>query len=103
MTHAPAAISGLADQRRISAAPYDAFMPHRRVLRALERVASCHPQRVALTVVDVPDPSAPVRRWTYRRLVQDVRRAANLFNALAGDAPRVALLLPPMPETHLAL
>ena len=103
MTPAPHAIAGLVDQRRISAAPYDAFMPHRRVLGALEQVAGRHPQRPALTMVDVPDPAAPVRQWSYARLVQDVRRAANLFRALAGESPRVALLLPPMPETHLAL
>ena len=66
-------------------------------------LAGRHPQRPALTMVDVPDPAAPVRQWSYARLVQDVRRAANLFRALAGESPRVALLLPPMPETHLAL
>ena len=103
MTAASHAIAGLTDQRRISAATYQAFMPHRRVLGALEQVASGQPQRPALTLVDDPDPSAPVRQWTYARFVQDVRCAANLFSALADGAPRVALLLPPMAETHLAL
>ena len=103
MSDTPPLIATLADVRRIGEAPYDTFMPHRRILAALEHTAARHPQRVALTAIDLPDPQAPVRRWTYSALAQDVRRAANLFHALANGAPRVALLMPPMAETHLAL
>jgi fatty-acyl-CoA synthase len=77
-------------------------MPHRQIPGALEDVARREPERVALTGID--DPDAPMRRWSHARLVADVRRAANLLNALsAGQRVRVALLLPPMPETHIAL
>jgi fatty-acyl-CoA synthase len=104
MLDAMPVIVSLADVQRIGAAPYRSFMPHSRILAALEHVAAHHPERTALTAIDLPDPVAEPRRWTYTRLVQDVRRAANLFHSLAGDAPpRVALLLPPMAETHLAL
>lgn len=96
-------IASRADVQRIAAAPYGEFMPHRRILWALEDVAARNPQRTALSAIDVPDPAAEPRRWSYPCLVQDIRRAANLFRSLAGDAPRVALLLPPMAETHLAL
>jgi fatty-acyl-CoA synthase len=96
-------IASRADVQRIGAAPYGEFMPHGRVLAALEHVAARHPQRTALSAIDTPDPAAEPRRWSYAHLVQDVRRSANLFRSLAGESPRVALLLPPMAETHLAL
>jgi fatty-acyl-CoA synthase len=104
MLDAMPVIVSLADVQRIGAAPYRSFMPHGCILEALEDVAARHPKRTALSAIDLPDPAAEPRRWTYTHLVQDVRRAANLFRSLAGDAPpRVALLLPPLPETHLAL
>lgn len=97
-------IASMADVRRIGVASYAAFMPHRHVLEALEEVARQHPARCALTGIDEPDPAAQVRRWTHAELTRDVRRAAHLFRGLAeGRPPRVALLLPPLPETHLAL
>ena len=104
MPHPVPHIATLADMRRITAAPYAAFMPHRRILEALEDVARRQPERIALTAIDEPHPDATVRRWTYARFVADIRRAANLFHRLAGGEPaRVALLLPPVPEAHLAL
>lgn len=98
------AIASRSDIRRISEGAYDAFMPHRRILEALECVERSHAGRIALTGIDSPDCTDAPRRWTYARLVADVRRAANLFHRLSAGGPaRVALLLPPMPETHLAL
>ncbi|MDQ6628203.1 MAG: AMP-binding protein [Pseudomonadota bacterium] len=46
---------------------------------------------------------APVRRWSYRRLLDDNRRAANLFRTLGGNDPRVAMLLPAMPQAYITL
>lgn len=104
MLSTPPYIATLEDASRIGQRPYADFMPHRRVLEALEDVARRHPERTALTGIDLPRPEAPVRRWTHAQLVTDIRRAANLFHRLSGGrAPRVALLLPPLPETHLAL
>ncbi len=97
-------IANVGDVRRIGQRPYADFMPHRRVLEALEDVACRHPGRTALTGVDVPSVDAPVRRWTHAQLVTDIRRAANLFHRLSEGRPsRVAVLLPPLPEAHLAL
>ena len=104
MPTAPPPIATLADVREIGQRPYADFMPHRRILQALEDVARRQPERIALTGIDDADPDAPMRRWSHARLVADVRRAANLLNTLsAGQPSRVALLLPPMPETHIAL
>ena len=94
----------MADVRRIGERPYSDFMPHRRILEALEDVAHRHPERTALTGIDVPEPEAAARHWTYAEFVIDIRRAANLFHTLSGGRQaRVALLLPPLPETHFAL
>lgn len=104
MSSSPPFIATLADVKRISEGTYDAFLPHRRILGALEAVAHRHAEHVALTAIDEPDPAVAVRQWTYARLVRDIRRAANLFHRLSdGRPPRVALLTPPLPEAHLAL
>ena len=100
----PQAIATAADLRRIEREPYARFMPHTTVLGALQATAAAHPGRIALTAIDVPVPGAPLRRWTHAQLIAEVRRAANLFARLAGGAmPRVALLLPPVPQAHFAL
>lgn len=100
----PAFIETIADVKRLSDAPYDAYMPHSRVLAGIEHSARRHPDRVALSMIDSPEALQAARRWTYERLVSDIRRAANLFHSLSnGKPPRVALMLPPLPETHLAL
>lgn len=97
-------IASMADIRSLSQEPYRTFMPHTRVLQALEDVARRRPAACALRMIDEPDLAAPTRSWTYSRLVSDIRRAANLFHRLSeGGTARVALLLPPLPETHIAL
>lgn len=93
-----------ADVRAIEAAPYAAFMAHGSVHDALEAVAARHPQRTAVSFVRTPDPATPAERWCYADLMARVRQAANLFASLAGaDGPRVAMLLPNIPEAHLVL
>lgn len=100
----PEPITGADAIRRLEADPSGAFAPHRRVLDALEASAAAEPDRAAIVSIDVPDPDAAVRRCTYGELVGAIRRAARLFTALAdGETPRVALLLPPVPEAYVAL
>lgn len=96
-------ISQAADLRAIESAPYPEFMAFGHVHDALADVARRHPSRPALTALQRADDPAP-RRWTHAQLVGEVRRTARLFRALAGgDEPRVALLLPPLPEAWFAL
>lgn len=93
------------DVRAIERAGARAWMPFDQVLDALADVAARHPDRPALTALASADDTAP-RRWTYRALLGEVRRCANLFHGLAvapGRTPRVALLLPPLPEAWFAL
>uniref|UniRef100_UPI000D33C1ED AMP-binding protein n=1 Tax=unclassified Variovorax TaxID=663243 RepID=UPI000D33C1ED len=101
---AAAGIGSLEDIRGIEAAPYADFMPHADVLDALEDAARRHPQRPAITYIRSADASVPPARFTHAQLVAQVRRAARAFSALCGDAPpRVAFLLPAMPEAYVTL
>ncbi|MCK0510995.1 acyl-CoA synthetase [Aromatoleum buckelii] len=97
-------ISTARDVERIAAEPYEHFMRHGSVFEALADSAKQHSDRNALTFISVPDPEVPARRWTYAELVTEIRRTANLFHTLAaGEEPRIAMLLPPIPEAYFAL
>jgi len=99
----PFVIATLADLRAIEAAPVADYLSFVHVHDALADVARRHGPRPALCALAHADDTAP-RRWTHAELLQQVRRAANLFRALAGgQPPRVALLLPPVPEAWMAL
>jgi fatty-acyl-CoA synthase len=97
-------IGSLEDIRRIESAPYADFMPHTDVLDALEDAARRHAERPAITFIRSADPSVPPARWTHAQMLAQVRRAARAFTALCGDAePRVAFLLPAIPEAYFTL
>ena len=98
------AITGLDDIRRIERQPYAAFMPHQGLLQALQAGAAQHGDRPALRYIDGPEADAAHFDWTHAQLLDEVRRAANLFHALAAPrAPRVAVLVPALPQAHIAL
>jgi fatty-acyl-CoA synthase len=97
-------IAAREDIARIEARPYAEFMPYRRVPEALEAASARSGGRPALVYLESADPGAPVRTWTHGEFIAVVRRTARLFSALAaGEVPRVALLLPPMPQAYFAL
>ena len=100
----PFRIASRADVERIESRPYADYMAHASVFDALADAAARHGERPALTfVVDAEMPES-TRRWTHREFLADVRRAANTFRALCdGEAPRVALLLPAIPQMYFAL
>lgn len=97
-------IASLADVERIESLPYGAFMAHASVYTALHDAATRHPDRTALSFVESADDPGRTRRWTYRQFIAGVRRAANLFSSLAGaEEPRVAMLLPAIPQACFTL
>lgn len=97
-------IASHADIARIESRPYAEYMAHTSVLDALAEAATRHGERPALTFVVDADVPAATRRWTHREFLADVRRAANAFRTLCdGDEPRVALLLPAIPQMYFAL
>ncbi len=78
-------------------------LPERRVLDLFIGAAARDPERIALTQLMTGAPDEVPRRLSYAGLLDEVRRAANLFSALAGPRPGVATLLPALIETHAAL
>ena len=84
--------------------PYEAFTPNQRVFDALESSADRHPDRRALTFIESADPTVPSKSWSYSQFIDQVRRAAQVFTELSGgEAPRVAMLLPAIPQAYFTL
>lgn len=84
--------------------PYDDFLPQGTVWEALDHAADRWPRQPALTYITAAELAAAPLRWTYPELREQVVRAANVFHALAdGRAPRVAMLLPNIPQAWFTL
>lgn len=97
-------VQTLADVEAISAGPYEHFMTHEHVYDALSEAAFLYAERKAITYVQDPSLDAAAQTWTYSDLLKKLHQTANLFSALArGQEPRVAMLLPNIPEAHLTL
>jgi fatty-acyl-CoA synthase len=100
-------IRSLQDVRRLESRPYDEVVPWRDALEVLEASAQRWPQRTAITWLRTSDPddAEPLPlAWSYRALLDEVRRAANAFRAAGlGPGESVALLMSPMPQAHFAL
>lgn len=96
-------LSTLDDVIAVEAKPYTDFMPWRGLHEAIAAVVSREPDAPAITLL-ADDTHEPQRSWTYRQLREQVEMAGNAFLALAeGDIPRVAMLLPAIPEGYATL
>ena len=97
-------IATLADIQAIESRPYAEFMPHTHIADAMAAASTRHRARPALVYIESADPAAPCSAWTHGQFIALVRRTARLFSALAGDEPpRVAMLLPPIPQAWFTL
>jgi fatty-acyl-CoA synthase len=97
-------IQSLEDVQRIGQRPYAEFMAHEHVYDGLSEAAALYPQRKAISFVEVAEVQAPARSWTYAELLRLVHQAANLFSGLVhGEEPRIAMLVPNIPEAQLTL
>jgi fatty-acyl-CoA synthase len=96
-------IRTLEDVKAVEARPYHEFMPWHGIHEALSASASRRPDARAITLLS-DDLDSELVAWTYADLLDKVERAAQLFKRLAGDeAPRVAMLLPAIPEGYAVL
>lgn len=97
-------IAAMADIEALEALPFDTVYPPQSVHDLLCRTAAAHGERIALTFLPSGEPSAAAEQTSYAALLAQVNRAANLFRSLGVDRDSaVALLLPPIPDTHVAL
>ena len=98
----PMKVATAADVALIERRPYREFMPHGSVHAALAAAAGRHAARPALSFIVSADIERPPQRWTHAQLLGDITRAANLFGQLEPE-PRIAMLLPSIPQTWFAL
>lgn len=97
-------IHSLDDVRAIKAHPFEAYLCYTSVMHALETQEAKHPDGIALKYIQSADLDEPAQQWTYPQFLAQVRRTARLFQSLSGDqAPRVAFLLPAIPQAHFTL
>ena len=83
--------------------PLEQRLPERSILDVFISAAARWPERSALIQLMTGAPDEQPRRVGYAELLGLVRRAANLFAALAGPRPGVAYMLPALVETHATL
>ncbi|MBN3733302.1 acyl-CoA synthetase [Burkholderia sp. Tr-20390] len=66
--------------------------------------AAIDPSAPALSFFSTADAHRDAERWTYRELVRDITRTANLFTRLGVSSNSViAYVLPNLPETHFVI
>src|SRR5690348_2497574 len=66
--------------------------------------AAIDPSAPALSFFLTADAHRDAERWTYRELVRDITRTANLFTRLGVSSRSViAYVLPNLPETHFVI
>jgi fatty-acyl-CoA synthase len=83
--------------------PLSQRLPERSVLDVFVAAAAAEPDRVAITQLMTGAPDEVPRSVSFADLLSMVRRAANLFTALAGPKPVVGYMLPNTIETHATL
>lgn len=99
-----AGIRSLADIEAIERQPYEAAVEPKHILDLFRLSAERHGNRTALIYLSTPDPDGPAQHYSYRDLLDQIRRAANLFRAAGvAEDEAVAILLPNIPEAHFAL
>jgi fatty-acyl-CoA synthase len=100
----PGVFRSLADIEALERTPYDEAIPARTTYGLIARAAECFPQRIAFTFLPDGELDTPPQRVTYRELLANIHRAANLFRRLGvGPDDAVAILGPNIPSTHYAL
>ncbi|WP_170566374.1 AMP-binding protein [Ruegeria atlantica] len=78
-------------------------LPEQSILDVFVSSADRDPDATALTMLMTGTEDEEPRRVTYKQLLGQIMRAANLFAAIGGEAPGVAFMLPALIETHVTL
>lgn len=73
------------------------------VISLIERSAARTPDATALTYLDSARDYEVHTRWTYAQFLARIRGAGALFAELSAGKPVVSIVLPSIPENHVAL
>ncbi|MGF1606253.1 MAG: acyl-CoA synthetase [Rhodothalassiaceae bacterium] len=97
-------IASLEDIRAVEATPLEARLPIRSTYDILADAAELHRNRTALRFLLTADPSETGVTLDYATLLDRITRFAHLLRAM-GLTPRdtIAIVLPNLPQTHIAL
>ncbi len=88
----------------LEAIPVEEHLAFSSVFDMLRDTAARHGDAAALSFQLEPGADARAVTWSYARYAEEVTRAANLFRSLgAGPGDGIALLLPNLPQTAVAL
>ncbi len=100
----PVALASMAEIEAIEVTPLGARGLPTNTYDAIAASARLRPDDPALTFFPSAADFREAHRWTYRELLAEITRAANLFHSLgvSREAP-VAFLLPNLPETHFTI
>ena len=94
----------LTDIAALERIPYDQAIPARTTYGLIENAARRFGKRDAFRFLPSGDLQAQPQCVSYRELLSQIRRAANLFRSLGvGPDDAVAILAPNIPETQFAL
>lgn len=94
----------LADIETLERTPLSTLAPHRSPYALIRAAAERFPERVAISFLPDAALDTPARHITYRTLLEQIHRAANLFRSMGvGPGDAVALLAPNTPEAHAVL
>ena len=94
----------LADIEALERVPCTEAIPERTTYGLIRRAAERFGERTAFTWLADGELSTPAQRISYRELLANVHRAANLFRRLGvGPQDAVAILAPNVPATQYAL
>jgi len=86
------------------AAPLESRLPPGGVWALLEAAGDRYADRPALSFLPRGDPHEPAQTWTHGSLLMQCRRLANWLRAHGvGPSAGVAVLLPNLPQTYMAL
>jgi fatty-acyl-CoA synthase len=100
---ARADIQTRADIAAIERYEFDKLLPAGTILECIEAAARLAPDKPAIKHLLSADLAQAPRIITYRDLVTKLRAAASLFQeASQGQRPAVAVILPMLPEAHIA-
>jgi len=95
---------GLADIEALERRPYDQAIPARTTYGLIAHAAGRFGERTAFAWLPDGGPGTAAQTITYRELLANIHRAANLFRRLGvGPDDSVAILAPNIPATHYAL
>ena len=92
------------DVTAVEAMAPDRVLPGATIYQCIVASAAQNPGKAALSHLVSADPADAPRTISYRELVDQIERAANVFRAASADAPRaaVSVILPMMPEALIA-